>query len=202
MSELETRPQEADDYLPSVSFDIRLGKRFSFVDFDYDGYINNLRGCGLTDDEIREFSIYIEPERHTVLPRASFKLAPNEFTVSVPRFRAQKAVNTALNQETQRQVDLALGDISPGDKRFYKYYGKVFTVGWFATAGIVGLNYVSTRMWEYTNTTQAIDRVTTVGFVAGVVGLAAYSGSFYFSESESWARKAKKSPEQFIQLQK
>ena len=51
-----------DDVLPSVSFDVKLGQHFSFIDVDYNNLIQHMRDQGFPSHEIDKTSIHLSDE--------------------------------------------------------------------------------------------------------------------------------------------
>ncbi len=61
-------PLEAPErILPEVSFDIRIGKKYRYVDFDYDAYFQKATEMGMTPEQIAAVSVHFKKPSYSPL---------------------------------------------------------------------------------------------------------------------------------------
>ncbi|HEY4964437.1 MAG TPA: hypothetical protein VIH90_07140 [Candidatus Saccharimonadales bacterium] len=111
------RTEDHTGDLPTVSFDIRLGKDYKFIDFDYDKYINDLQDSGLSGEEITDTEIvfkHISPLR-IFAAFGHYNIKEDRVTVNRNGYgdRSKASVaNRTLRHETQHRMDILNNGVS------------------------------------------------------------------------------------------
>lgn len=97
------RPEVATQTLPQVSFDIRLGDKYSSVDFDYEAYKNLTYSQGGNYREFESAKIHLTADRGifrgAYYPDGSITIADS----------SHKIVNSTLVHENQHHADTMTG---------------------------------------------------------------------------------------------
>lgn len=98
--------------VPSVSFDIELGKQLSFIDFNYDSYDKYAQARGLTDQDIEASPIEVSAIPFYSPYVGSYDLDTHTINVGVKRRNSEKRVNFIFKHELEHRIEDAAGNIS------------------------------------------------------------------------------------------
>jgi hypothetical protein len=165
--------------LPQVSFDIRLGKKYNLVDFDYEAYIEHLQDCGLTSDDIESTQIYIRSSRLPAINPGLFTSPPPLITLA-----AGKKANRALIHETQHRIDSATKAVPIGYNS-----PELKLIGFSGVSG----GAVAAEVIAFAEDYPAEVHASIVGILICAIGGLAYTGYKYANRpAERRARAAEK----------
>src|SRR5256885_209151 len=91
--------------IPEVSFDVKLGKKYKHVDFDYGAYKQMITDMGGEEEDFQNASIQIKPKKPFFGGRYApyNRGVPEEGTTEV--FGRPKKANKTLAHETQHYLD-------------------------------------------------------------------------------------------------
>lgn len=108
-------------FIPQVTFDVRLGSKVEYIDFDYEAYTEHLRESGLTSEEIRATSIIFlakggdldnadskEAESVRLPDHVNGNYSPRTQSMKV-KVHKSKSTNKILVHESQHRIDHILG---------------------------------------------------------------------------------------------
>ena len=168
------------EVLPEVSFDIDLGRKYSYVDFDYDAYRNQIRSMGGDELDFQQADIRFE-DRGLSVTRGYYSPTTEEIVVA-----ASGRTNTVLAHETQHYLDGRDGLL---DRRraiaanLTSRVSNLATLALFATIGMSALPETN-PIGEIGDA--LIDEVRITQFAAAVTAFYLY----YLSPAEMRARQS------------
>jgi hypothetical protein len=93
--------------LPSVTFDINLGKQFSRVDFDFDSYIAHLKESGLSDNDVSSTKVQFHDASASHLTQGRYSRYTGAMDVFLEKDTTES--NKTVIHETQHRIDDAHG---------------------------------------------------------------------------------------------
>jgi hypothetical protein len=182
--------------VPSVSFDVELGKRLSFIDFDYAGYAQYLQKRGLTDEATEAGHI-----RFGRIPLYSqtiglYDMGTHDIFVGIKAWSSQKRVNLILAHETEHKIDNIAGNIGEQEA---VYQHKMIRN---AKAGVVtAIAGFGCKIFGETIKNGAVE---SSGLIIGGLGLVGIylSGRSYEKTAHEKHAHALENPEQFVRLER
>jgi len=182
--------------IPQVSFDIRLGKRTAYVDFDYTAFVIAAYADGVSPEQVEDLSIHFKAGSFTSLAlfsKAHYDVRKNSMEIAVPRKMERHKLNKIVAHETNHFVDRATRGMPLRDKVWRGLEGALPIWGIYVSfLGLVDAVHasadykpelVSNSRWE-----------VIAGAAAAVIGGAMYQ----LNPAERRARSAEKSPPDYI----
>jgi hypothetical protein len=178
------------EVVPEITFDIKLGKRYDYVDFDYAAYDDYLRAKGLSDEDIEGTTIRFKRSRAIIPYHGIYNRWTKKTTVYIGGKKHGRA-NRVLTHETQHRVDHVK------KIKVYDTYANAVIAG-----GGVGL------LWTgISKTVEGIreDNLTAIDqgrayWWAGLGVLALHGLINHFTRAERRARQAAKNPPRILRL--
>lgn len=170
--------------MPQVSFDIRLGEKYSFVDFDYEGFRSLVHSQGGNDEHFEDAKILVGPPKSMGggLMRGYYSHSDGQIGVGT-----RKKLNSTLAHEVQHYIDMTTGEDT----------GKGVGKGNLSNISLVGFGSINiaSQVLELI----PIDMVESIGegvyditLYPMLLATAGYFRYYHFTKRERRARKAGK----------
>lgn len=179
--------------LPRVSFDLSLGERFGYIDFDFECYIEYLEERGLSDNHIYDSALKLN--RHSFIRGGIYRPSSDMVETAVPYTGSQEKTNGSLRHEIQHKIDHDLGiwRLREGLMTLASYISQPASVLTIIPPAFMATESISTSVPYEINRGRA-------GLIALNIGMIAiFAGSYYLNPLERRAFRAQKEgEEQFI----
>lgn len=168
------------EVLPEVSFDIDLGKKYSYVDFDYDAYHRQVVRMGGDKVDYQEASIRFE-DRGLSLTRGYFSPSTEEIVVATG-----ERTNATLAHETKHYLDGRDGLLDRRRAIAANLSSRVSTLATLALFGTLAMSVVPETNFIGEFGDAWIDEARIVQFTAAATSFYLY----YLSPAEMRARQS------------
>ncbi|HSX07627.1 MAG TPA: hypothetical protein VLG11_01920 [Candidatus Saccharimonadales bacterium] len=179
------------DSVPVVTFDVGLGAKTEYIDFDYAAYDTYVRSKGLSDEQIDALSLHFYPQNEQFhLIGGEYQHTTNKASVGITSDKSAIAVNRALLHENEHMVSHIMGRVTPQERR----HKEITRVSW-AAANAAGITALGTEVFAFI--AQSAEAAVTGGEVAAL-GVVAFIGSvlsYVTDEDEIRARMAESAPD-------
>ena len=179
------------DNAPAVSFDIRLGKKYDFVDFDYDAFNTIADDLGISDDARSSLNVIVDKR----IPRGLLTLGRYISSEKTVRIKANRKANNTAKHELSHAAD---------DANVVEFNNSRYLAGKIGIASMYGLVYIETLNAIYSTSgltkalygdsvAEAAHNFSETGFpIAFVAANAAAIAGYYMHPIERKARQAAK----------
>jgi hypothetical protein len=132
--------------VPCVSYDIKLGKTTSYIDFDYLAYDNSVRDESLSDEQISRLSFHHYPLRRIHALTGVTNPRTGEVYIGVNSYTSPEELNCTFFHESSHAIDT----ITKAETSAEKLHGTVthlFRAATYATA-ITGLGEEARALFD------------------------------------------------------
>lgn len=184
--------------LPSVTFDIKLGKQLSFIDFDYSAYIDHQRGLGISDESINDGALEIRVKQPYELVQGAINLETLRIWAGIHRLTSARRVNSIIHHELDHKAKIIEGSVGEAALAKQNKQIKLFNWGVLTTFGGLGVEII------IGNTTES-DVIGSAGSVvsgAGLLMMLAATQSYLRTDHEKTAKTAQKNKSAFISFRR
>src|SRR5690349_18208098 len=105
--------------MPQVTFDVRLGECYEFVDFDYEAYASQQADQGVNDEAVENLSINFKPVHALRKAKGVYHPKTSDMEIGVPSRDEDRKTNRRLAHETRHFQDFQLGKIGSIDMKWH-----------------------------------------------------------------------------------
>lgn len=106
-------PPNTDPAIPTVLFDIKLGRQLSYIDFDAEAYAAYLDRRGLSDEQIAATTVHFQAKQLNPFPVSDYIHTIGTCNVNVTPWRRASTLDKAVYQETEHHIDTVNDNASP-----------------------------------------------------------------------------------------